>query len=165
MADATLNMCARRTCQQAFTLFEMMIVMAIIGVIATIGIPSVVSSFHREGMRKAVGDFVEACSHARAAAIFSGQTAELVINPKEKTFSINARGRSMSFKGEFPDNIHIEILGVNFIELQEADQARVRFLPNGLCDEFAMVIRSDEQQMRKITLDVITGLPDVEVVR
>lgn len=151
--------------QRAFTLFEIMIVMGIIGVVATIGIPSVISSLNKQGMRKAVSDFVEACSHARAAAIFSGQTAELMIYPKTKRFSISARGRTMSFSGEFPPNIHIEILGVNFIEMQEADLAKVRFRPNGICDEFAMVIRSDEQEMRKITLDIVTGMADVETVK
>jgi len=49
--------------------------------------------------------------------------------------------------------------------MQDEDEALVTFQPNGICDEFAMILRSDEGETRKITLDVITGFPDVEVVQ
>ena len=165
-----------RTSRKAgFTLVEIMIVVAIMGVIMAIGIPSIARAMRKEGMRKAVSDLVEACADARAQAILRGSSAELVLHPLDRTFQVigggtDADGNPTSgggtfFSGKFPDNIVIEILGVNFQELQTADEARVHFYANGTSDEFAIVLRSEQHEMRKISLDVVTGLAEVEVVR
>ena len=44
----------------AFTLIEIMIVVAIIGIVMAMGVPSVVRTMEKEGMRKAISDIVEA---------------------------------------------------------------------------------------------------------
>ena len=151
---------APRLCSpSAFTLIEIMIVVAIMGLIMAMGIPSLARSMRKEGMRKAVSDMVEACSGARAAAILTGQTADLVIRPQDKTIS------GGTFSASLPENVGIEILGVNFVEWQDADEARVRFYGNGTSDEFTIVLISDEHKATKISLEVVTGLADVEVIR
>ena len=138
-------------------MIELMVVIGILGIIAAMGIPSIARTLHKEGMRKALADFTEACSDARAKAIFSGQMATLTINPQEGTFQATG-GKS----GTLPDGVKIELLGVNFIELQDTDHAVVHFFPNGTSDEFAMLLRSDQNELRKVSLDVITALADVE---
>jgi prepilin-type N-terminal cleavage/methylation domain-containing protein len=156
------NVECRTRLTRAFTLFEIMIVIAIIGVVATIGMPSIVQGLKKEGMRKATSDIIEACSHARAAAIYSGQEAQLIIAPEKGTFSVNGA----SFSSTLPENVHIEFMGVDFIpDMQEWEEVRVRFFPNGTSSEFSILIRSDESELRKITLDVVTALPDLEVVK
>jgi general secretion pathway protein H len=148
-----------RTKQSAFTLIEVMVVVAVIGVIMAMGVPSVVRSFRKEGMRKATSDLVEACNEARATAILSGTISDLVIRPQEGSISAG------KFSANFPGNVWIEILGVNFVELQEADEARVHFYPNGTSDEFTIVLQSDEDKAQKISLEVVTALVNVEVLR
>lgn len=145
--------------ESAFTLVEVMVVVAVIGVIMAMGIPSIVRSVRKEGMRKAVSDMVEACSDARANAILSGSTSDLVIRPQDRTISAG------KFSATLPDNVWIEILGVNFVELQEAEEARVHFYPNGTSDEFTVVLKSDEAKAEKISLEVVTGLADVEELK
>ena len=144
---------------RAFTLIEIMIVVGIIGVIMTMGVPSIVRSLRKEGMTKAVSDLTEACSAARAAAILSATTSDMVIRPQDRTMT------GGSFSASFPDNVWIQILGVNFLELQDAEEARVHFYSNGTCDEFTIILLSTEQEARKISLEVVTGLADVEVIR
>ena len=144
---------------RAFTLIEIMIVVGIIGVIMTMGVPSIIRSLRKEGMRKAVSDLTEACSAARAAAILSSTTSDMVIRPQDRTMT------GGSFSASFPDNVWIQILGVNFLELQDAEEARVHFYSNGTCDEFTIILLSTEQEARKISLEVVTGLADVEVIR
>jgi hypothetical protein len=56
------------------------------------------------------------------------------------------------------------MLDINLLEYKDADEARVRFFPNGTSDEMTLVLH-DGDQYRKITLEVTTGLASVEVMR
>ena len=68
-----------------FTLIELMVVLAIVGIIAGDGRPPSLSmALHKEGMRKAVSDVMDACSEARARAIFEVRTTELIFYPQER---------------------------------------------------------------------------------
>jgi len=50
------------------------------------------------------------------------------------------------------------MLAVNFVEYKDAGEARVHFYPNGTCDDFTLILRSDQGEWRKISLEVATGL-------
>lgn len=144
--------------QNAFTLIEVMVVVAVIGIIMAMGIPSIVKGMRKEGMRKASSDLVEACNAARAKAILSGTAAELVIRPFDGTVSAG------EFSATLPNNVWIELLWINFANYLEADSATVRFYPNGTSDEFTILLQSDESKPQKISLEVVTGLAIVEAM-
>jgi len=72
----------------------------------------------------------------------------------------NGGGGSI-FSGKISDRIIIEMIDINFIEHKDADVARVRFYPNGTSDEFTIVLHGDNDQWRKISLEVVTALPDL----
>ena len=177
-----------RPAAHGFTLIEIMIVMGIAAMIMAIGLPSFVTVLKKDPMRQAVTDVLEACSRARAQAILNGVTAELHFRPGEFSFQtslaatpsepgqgveggqtgpdaprpVNAPG----FSGHLSDQLTLEMLDVNFKEYKDEEEARVRFFPNGTCDEFTIVISWPAgSQYRKITLDIITGLADVESIR
>ena len=167
---------------QAFTLIEIMIVVAIIGIVLTMAVPTLYRQLHPESMQKAVSNIMEACSHARARAILEGAPTELVIRPGDRQIQVSlASGASSEpggiedeavverpaagaaiFSAILSDHIVIEMLDVNFFEHKDEDEARARFYPNGTSDEFTIVLRSDKNEWRKITLEVVTGLADVE---
>ena len=65
------------------------------------------------------------------------------------------------FNGKISDKILIEMVDVNFVEHKDMDVARVRFYPNGTSDEFTIVLRGENDQWRKISLEVVTALPDL----
>jgi prepilin-type N-terminal cleavage/methylation domain-containing protein len=140
----------------AYTLIEIMIVVGIMGIVMSMGIPAFYSALRKEGLRRAVDEVVGACNKARAQAIMSGTTAELRFRPLEKAFSTEG------FSGQLPDNVNFEMLDVNFVEFKEWDAARVRFYPNGTCDEMTLVLRSDKNEYRLISLEITTGLASVE---
>ncbi len=172
----------------AFTLIEIMVVVAIAGIVVTMGIPTIYQLTKKEDMRKAVADIVEVCSNARAQAILRGRMVELRIRPQEGRFDIAATAPSkpQSETGEDPlpaespsesdpkprsglsaqvsDKLVFEMVDVNFVEYKDAEEARVRFHPNGTCDEMTIVLRSEKNEYRKISLEITTSLASVEKI-
>lgn len=67
-----------------------------------------------------------------------------------------------SWSGKLSEQIKIEMLDVNFWPLKDEELAQVKFYPNGTSDEFTIVLNKDGQEWRKISLEVVTGLADVE---
>ena len=171
--------------ERAFTLVELMIVISIIAIVLATGVPSLLRSLQKEGLRKAEADLLEACSHARAQAILSGAPMELVIRAENGQITVepakaiqtglqseeqNSPGASSlrsapkTFSARVADDIAIRLLDVNFKDQMEFPETRVHFYPDGTSDEFTIVFFSDRGE-RKISLDVVTALADVEVIR
>ena len=164
----------------AFTLIELMVVVAIMGVILTIGIPSIYRITQKEGMRKVVSDVWEVCNNARAQAIFRGAPVEVVFHPVERRFEIGSSAAAQpqdgpdfivekpapksgsGQSGVLPEDIVIEMLDINLLEYRESDVARVRFFPNGTCDELTLILRSSQNEWRAISLEVTTGRVSIE---
>src|SRR4051794_23869388 len=81
-----------------FTLIEIMIVLAIIMVIMTMGVPSVIRGLSRDDLSRAMNDTVEGCKTARDRAILHGVPYEFVLT-SEGQMNVNAlpppRGESL----------------------------------------------------------------------
>ncbi len=167
--------------RRAFTLIEIMVVVAIIAVIMGIGVPALYNGLKAEGLRKAVNDVQEACNKARAQAIMSGAVASLQFKPVERTFSVSGGSAPVSQDADgnpapapaptpssaggswqLPDSVSLEMLYVNMVECKDADSATVKFYPNGTCDEMVMVLESEKKELRAISLEITTGLASVE---
>jgi Tfp pilus assembly protein FimT len=131
----------------------MMIVVAIIGLVAAMGVPSILQSLHKDGMRKALDDVQQALGNARSQAIFSGKTTEVSFRPLEKSIGSAA----------LPDGVDIAMLDVNLLDYGASDEARVRFFPNGTCDELTLVLHFRDE-WEKITLEFSTALASVSPV-
>lgn len=172
----------------AWTLIEIMIVVGILGIVMTMSIPAFSQLRRKADLRQAVADVVEVCSTARARAILGGRPVELWIRPQEKLLwvaggteetapaepgaGVEPAGPSPLNRGEersglsarLPESITLEMVDVNFVEFKDAELARVRFFPNGTCDELTLVLRSDRNEYRKISLEVTTALAQVETL-
>jgi prepilin-type N-terminal cleavage/methylation domain-containing protein len=142
----------------AFTLIEIMIVVGIIGLMAAMGVPSILQSLQKEGMRKAVSDMVDACNDARAHAILGGQPTDVTFHPLDRTFA-SSGGKSAAL----PDGIDFAMLDINMMDFSQSDVSRVRFFPNGTCDEMTVVLHSGDD-WRKITLEFSTSIATVSAV-
>jgi prepilin-type N-terminal cleavage/methylation domain-containing protein len=160
-----MTLCPRKPAggrQSAFTLIEIMLVIGIFALMIGMGAPSFYQAVKKEPMRKALTGMTEACQAARAQAILQGKTVSLDILPQDRTFSVEGGGASgvrpgAGTSGEIADSIGIEMLDVNLTEYREADLARVRFFPNGTCDEFTLILRSSRNDWVKLALDPTTG--------
>ncbi len=161
-----------------------MIVVGIIAILMTIAIPAFVSAQNKTPMRNALQGVMEACATARAQAILRGSIVELHIRPQDYTFEVaptgqrEGSGRGVDARPEpkagdghgvftlkLPEEVGIEELAVNFQLLKDAEAVAVRFHANGTSDEFTLVLRSLYNELRKITLDPVTGKADYDVLR
>src|SRR6058998_3130347 len=81
----------------AFTLIELMIVIAIMAIVMTIGVPIVYRIWHQEPLRRAVNDIFNVCSTARAEAILHDKMTEVIFHPRERRLEVSgAAGSSAS---------------------------------------------------------------------
>jgi prepilin-type N-terminal cleavage/methylation domain-containing protein len=172
--------CVRRRLRLGFTLIEVMIVVGIMGVMMTIGVPIVYKIWHRAPINQAISDTVEVLSNARARAILQGHPVEVIIHPKEGRLEVQGAGGQEASKGpvnaslsaspgggtsaRFSDRVLIELLDINKLphDFRDDEQAVVRFFPDGTCDELSLILVSDRNERREVTLEITTSLASVE---
>jgi len=161
-----------------FTLMELMMVVAIIGLMTAIGVPAFLSMTREAPLRKAVNDVMEICTRARAQAILTGTTTLVVFHPRQKEMSFNGNARTSGPVGTitrlgrqkavnettFDPHVTIEGLGINNFDYTESEEGRVQFFSNGTSDEMTLVLSSNGEY-RKITLEVTTALASVSDVK
>jgi prepilin-type N-terminal cleavage/methylation domain-containing protein len=179
----------------AFTLIEIMVVVAIMGLILTMGVPIVYKIWHQAPMSQAIRDLTDICKTARREAITQGRQVDLVFHPREGRAEVaagitpksspaadlppgaplqlppppapqgpSATAFSTPHSAKLSDKILIEMLDINKLrhEFRDDDVARIRFFPNGTCDELTLILVSDRGERREISLEVTTAMPSVE---
>lgn len=151
--------------QLGFTLMEVMIVVAIIGLVAAMGMPSIVRSMQKEGMRKAVDQIEGAFNTARARAVFSGHTVAVTFYLRERRFAAEGelgKGESesgWSSSGKLPDGIDFAMFDIYHQDFSESEWAKIFFNADGTCDDGVVISLIGRGQKKFITLDYATSTP------
>jgi prepilin-type N-terminal cleavage/methylation domain-containing protein len=167
---------------RAFTLVEIMIVMAIIAIVMATGVPSMLRAMEKDDLARAVNDVIEGCKTARDRAILQGVPWVFIVKENgqlnveaaprevrrvameagvEETGNMESGGKIPAapysgFPRQLGEDVMVQLIDVNFMSYMEAPEARVRFFPNGIADEFTMVMAWKGKQ-RTVTVDIITG--------
>jgi type II secretory pathway pseudopilin PulG len=146
----------------AFTLIEILIVVGIIGLTLTMGVPAFVKALNKEGMRKAQSDLLEACQKARGGAIIHAKPQDLIIRPMDGTFEAPGAFPLTAL----PADVSFQAISVNDIARDQDDVVVVRFFPRGTSDDFTIVIRNEKDgSLCTLWLDPVTALADLSISR
>ena len=169
----------RRRRSRAFTMIEVMVVVAIMTLVLAMGIPAIYSAMHRDPLTQTVVDVCEACRRARSQAILSGNVVAMRIYPQDRRITVDAppspapkpdevkdaepanATAAAGFSVNIPDDLKIEMLDVNFLNCLSWDAATVYFNANGTSDEFNIILHAGTGEARRITLDITTATPVV----
>jgi type II secretion system protein H len=150
---------------RGFTLIEIMVVVAIMGIIVAAGIPSLYGLYHKQGMRKTMNDIRETCMSTRSKAIMTGEPADLIIHPRAGTMEVGGGDLSSGY-GTWAHSAKIEggklealRINNNDADLTDVEEVRVRFYPDGKCEEMTMILSADNGERRGVTLEITTSLP------
>lgn len=100
----------------------------------------------------------------RVRAILQGRVTEVVFHPQERTCEVQggAVGGGWAHTATIDDSARVEMLDVNLREYKDSELARVRFFPNGTADEMTLVLVSDRNEWRKISVEITTGIASVD---
>jgi prepilin-type N-terminal cleavage/methylation domain-containing protein len=158
-----------RPLRRGFTLIEIMVVVGIIGLIMAVGVPTLYQLFHKKGFRKSVSDFQEVCVAARHQAILQSATTTVVFHPHEGRCEVSGSETGVAgglvHSAKLEDGASIEGLGINGRDYTDEEVGRIRFYPNGTCDELQLVLLSENGDRVGIETEIITGLvrvvPDI----
>lgn len=151
-----------------------MVVVAIIGLVAAMSIPAILTMRHEAPMRKAINDVMEMCSRARAGAVMKNTTATIIFHPVARSAELvngdsnsalsTRLGKPSVTSMEFDPSVTVEGLGINLKDWTLADSAPVNFYQNGTSDEMTLILNCHgEREM--ITLELTTALVDVKPMR
>jgi prepilin-type N-terminal cleavage/methylation domain-containing protein len=163
---------------RAFTLIELMVVVAIIGLVAAMGLPSIFKALQKEGMRKAVSDVEGVFFSAREQAIIFNKTVAVTFKPRERQFGVDGTTGTAGADGSIvnthsgrtvmatlPEGVELGMLDIYRKEYVQSEWAKIYFNPDGTSDEAVIVlIAKGGGKSEKITLEYATGMPVVSAV-
>ena len=143
--------------RSGFTLLELIVVILIIGVVMSVGIPRIFNGLESTKTRNLMSDIIIFFRQTRMEALSTSKPVEVLITLHEGVFETN---NDKTFK--IPEELGILIKLVNDEEYgyydDELEKTKVTFYPNGMATERKLVLSNNDSDFAIITIDPLTGL-------
>ena len=149
---------------------ELMVVVGIIGLVAAMSVPSILSMRRQAPMVKAIGDLREMCERARAGAVLKNTTTHMIFEPRagkvelqggDDNAALTTRpGSGPVNASHFDPSVNVEQLWINAQDYTGVAAVPVTFYANGTSDEMVLVLTCAGQR-QKVSLEFSTALMTV----
>lgn len=187
-----LRPCSARSCisrgtNDGFTLIELLVAASIAALMMMTAIPYA-KDVRKTPLVKAVNSLVEGCRQARLKAILKGQPMQLVIYDNGGAIGVEpvpvglgtlgwvtelksedvvegGQAKPASggvFDARISDEIAFRLLRVNGYDRMQDSAVTVKFYPNGTSDALEAELQWLKRDVRRVVVDVMTGVPIVE---
>ena len=158
--------------KRAFTLVEIMVVVAVMGLLVAISIPAFLNIFKKAPLEQGISDVETLCRQARAEAILKQQAMDVVFNEAEEIVTLTTAARVVTGPDPFTglmiktieetrliDRAFLQV-DLQIIEPEPGEftqnEIRIRFYPNGTSETLALRVVGDGDAYL-LTLDPVTG--------
>jgi type II secretion system protein H len=132
--------------QRGFSLIELILVLALLGIMAGVVAPATGRFLDRLSFRKQTAALVAGTRHARLMAVGKGRPVEMRFDPQ---------AHLLSFSGAVEEKKEIDLSEGAVFELRPETLV---FYPDGLATPGRMVLRSG-QRSQEFFIDPLTGIP------
>ena len=143
--------------RSGFTLLELIIVILIIGVVMSVGIPRIFNGLESAKSRNLLSDIIIFFRQTRMDALSTSKPVKVIIKLHEGVFETD---NDKTFN--IPEDSGILIKLINDDEYEyyddDLDKTNVTFYPNGMATERKLVLSNNNSDFAIITIDPLTGL-------
>jgi len=144
---------ARALTQYGVTLIELMVVVALIGLLVGVSLPAATSGLSSIRLKGAAGDIANFMNSALNRAERHEQLMEIIIYPKEDKLELDSSEPGYARTLNMPKGV--SIAGENPV--------RILLMPGSAPPRIAIDIFNDRGAHRIVKLDPVTGVPEIVV--
>jgi len=150
--------------ERGVTLLELLVVVAIIGLIVGISMPSVAAGLDAVRMVSATDSVASFLNSAVNRAQRRQEPVELIVDFKGNQFSAYSNDPSYSRELKLPEGVSIDSVTPGE-ENEQREPRRILILPGGSVPGIGIQLSSQRGTRRLVRLDPMTGYPRVESVK
>jgi type II secretion system protein H len=138
---------------RGFSLLELLLVIAIAGLMAAVAIPSLPGALESARLRGSAGEVRATLTLARTLAVSEARNRSVAFDLDRGEYGIDGDAR----KGLLPEGIRLAAVRPGE-SAAERGVVRVRFYPDGSADEAEVSISSSGGGRMRIRVDPLTGI-------
>ena len=148
----------------AFTIFELVIVLVILGVILTVMLPTLSSYGDDQKIAAAAQELTSALRYARSEAIRTGSDVEVEIDSDDENFEVKNTLNPLSKTAYIVDfNSSSSMNGVDIVSVGGGSgEVTITFQPDGEPDAGTTIVLSYATHSKTVTVGDVTGRVSVQ---
>jgi prepilin-type N-terminal cleavage/methylation domain-containing protein len=146
------------------TLIEMLIVMAIIGLVASIAFPSVSSGLESLRLSSATNSVVTFLNGALNRAERREDVMEVIISARDNALWMYSATPGFERKLELPEGVRIQAIYPEVPQAPSDAPRRFLLMPGGVTPGIGVQLVNRRGARRIVRVDPITGVPRVEIL-
>ena len=135
--------------QSAFTLVELLVAIAVVGLLLAVSVPGSMRFYESVQYRQAVRDVLTTLGSARQEAVDKGRARDVLFNPRERTIQFDED------KQRLPEGFELTVTTAG--EVNRENLGVIRFYPEGSSTGGDIDIRSPTGRAVRISVDWLMG--------